>query len=819
MMRIWRPVMAAVLVLAWFSGEAGAQTRPLSVEDIVSTEAFGRASLSPDGRWALYERRGAYDTAPRFDRGPRSQWAITDLRVVDLEAATAASERLLPGEPPGLIRGDWSPSGARLLVYRLQSDRLEVGIVTLASRSVTWTGLAAEMPMTGASAQWASDDRVVLLAREDGSLPWLIRYYGASQTETSAAWRRTADGREASRTVMEADRGVVVDQPATDQVLVLLDARNGDQRVLARGRIRDFALSPDVKTLALVRSGPSLPVRPDVIVQSDMPDRGRLSLLDLGGGAERPVEGDLDVAPHLLRWRRDSLALLVWGRRDGQAWGDGRLVAVSPDGATTALASDRLQPRPAGSDIDSLRGVQADWLGDAAILYARQPDGARFDWYLLGGGAPLALTARLSLAPSRLAAIDGDAAYAVADGGVWRMEASGLRRVASSVEGVREVIIGDIEKPLRLRLNDAPRRAWVATTDGRGGLEILTGEGEAAPLWRGDEADQVLAVSPAAALTVSAEGLVETLALRTAEGVRPVDQVNADLAEVVLPKPVRLDHLDAFGRPAQSWLFLPEGRTAASVRGLVLEVYPGSVDSGAWSGPLSLTYSLRAAVLAGAGFAVLSPAMPTGHKELATADDHVRSVDLAVDAALAAYPELPGDRIAVAGHSFGGGVALAIATRSTRYRSYIAWAGTAEMASKWGEFIPVTRLLAEDRHMMRNQQGWVEVGQGAIGAPPWADPQAYVDKSPIFTANRITAPVMLISADRDFVPVSQAEQMFSALYRLGGRVRLVTYWGEEHSLWSPANIRDVYAQIFDWLDLTLAQSPVSPDGPAELPRP
>lgn len=48
--------------------------------------------------------------------------------------------------------------------------------------------------------------------------------------------------------------------------------------------------------------------------------------------------------------------------------------------------------------------------------------------------------------------------------------------------------------------------------------------------------------------------------------------------------------------------------------------------------------------------------------------------------------------------------------------------------------------------------------------------------------------------------------MFSALYRLGGRARLVTYWGEEHSFWSPANIRDLYAQVFEWLDETLSSA-------------
>lgn len=122
--------------------------------------------------------------------------------------------------------------------------------------------------------------------------------------------------------------------------------------------------------------------------------------------------------------------------------------------------------------------------------------------------------------------------------------------------------------------------------------------------------------------------------------------------------------------------------------------------------------------------------------------------------------------------------------------------------------------------MMRNQQGWLETGQGGIAGPPWVDTAGYLQNSPLLAADRITAPVMMITADRDFVPMSQAELMFSARYRLGGRARLVTYWGEDHSLWSPANIEDLYRQVFSWLDETLSEVPASvAASTAVAPRP
>ena len=62
----------------------------------------------------------------------------------------------------------------------------------------------------------------------------------------------------------------------------------------------------------------------------------------------------------------------------------------------------------------------------------------------------------------------------------------------------------------------------------------------------------------------------------------------------------------------------------------------------------------------------------------------------------------------------------------------------------------------------------------------------------------------------DFVPLSQSERIYSALLRSGGRARLVTYWGEHHNLWSPANIEDRFNQILDWLALWL-EPPTAPD--------
>jgi len=142
--------------------------------------------------------------------------------------APGASTQAAARRGPGLLRGPWSPSGKRLLVQRFRDGRYQVGIVTLADRSVRWTGLTPEIPLTGAWADWVTDDQVALMVRPDGGLPGILRYYGGGQARATAAWARTSLGREASRTVIETEGGVATaEAPTPDQALVLGRRRHG----------------------------------------------------------------------------------------------------------------------------------------------------------------------------------------------------------------------------------------------------------------------------------------------------------------------------------------------------------------------------------------------------------------------------------------------------------------------------------------------------------------------------------------------------------------------------------------------------------------
>lgn len=823
MTKVLNSLALAILTMACLTSPAQAEgptpSRPLGVEDIVALEAFGRGSISPDGRWAIYEKRGRYDAIPQFDFAQRSAWAAMDLWAMDLNKAGSPPELLLPGEGPGLLRLAWSPSGARLLVYRFRNAKFEVGIVELADRSVRWTGLTPEIPVVGASVEWVNDEAVIVMVRPGGSLPQVMRYYGGSQARLTDAWAKTSRGQEPSRTILETQGGIAgADIPEPSRALILIDLAGGGRRTLAEGGIIDFALSPDSHRLAVVADDEAVPISTGDILQADSGKRHRLSVLNLRGGeTERPMNAH-DIAPHLLRWSPDSQSLLVWARRDGMAWDEGGLFQVA-SGKVTNTDLQKLTP---GGPAEILRGVRADWLGGDPVIHARKPDTERFDWHVIAlGQKPRAVTSQLSRAPASLAAVTPDTIRFFGDGALWAADAAAVRRMTSADLFLREAVADDPEEVFRLKFNDAPRQGWASAHGPDGETLVVEENGTVQRLGPGRDLDpRNLALSRDAALVLERQGLVETLRLRTRQGDAPLDAVNERLSDIDLSEPLPVSHSDGLGRKTTSWLFLPVGRTMESISGLIVQVYPGSTDTGRWSGPLTLTYGVRAQVLAGAGYAVLSPSIPEDAEAPRTADFRLRSVNLAVDAALEAYPALPSERMAVLGHSFGGLTALEIAARSDRYRSYIATSAPTDAFGFWGEFDSATRIQPEDGLRMRNQQGWAEAGQGKLGVPPWVDPESYLKFSPYFAVERITAPVLLINADFDYVPMSQAERVFSVLHRQGRQARLITYWGEHHTLWSPANIRDRYQQIMDWLSTTLTapQGAVTP-APDGLPRP
>jgi dipeptidyl aminopeptidase/acylaminoacyl peptidase len=164
------------------------------------------------------------------------------------------------------------------------------------------------------------------------------------------------------------------------------------------------------------------------------------------------------------------------------------------------------------------------------------------------------------------------------------------------------------------------------------------------------------------------------------------------------------------------------------------------------------------------------------------------------------------DRVAVLGQSDGGFTTLGLITQTTRFRSAIASASFSDLVSLYGTFYGQYRYGDSGPplkgQLLRTLQ--MEKGSFDLGGPPWSKLDLYRSGSPILSVDKVQTPLMLIHGDSDFIPIQQAEQFFTSLFRQDKRATLVRYHGEGHTITTRANVLDLWRRMSDWLAETMA---------------
>jgi dipeptidyl aminopeptidase/acylaminoacyl peptidase len=157
------------------------------------------------------------------------------------------------------------------------------------------------------------------------------------------------------------------------------------------------------------------------------------------------------------------------------------------------------------------------------------------------------------------------------------------------------------------------------------------------------------------------------------------------------------------------------------------------------------------------------------------------------------------DAIGIQGHSWGGYQIAYMVTQTNRFRAVAAGAPVADMISaydgiRWGTGIP--------------RQFQYERTQSRIGGSIWQYPTRFIENSPIFWADRVQTPVMLLHNDGDdAVPWYQGVEFYLALRRLGKEVYLFDYNGEPHGLRKRPNQKDYTIRLQQYFDHYLKGAP------------
>lgn len=797
--------LAAAVVLAGSGGAAFAASdggRPFTIDDLLGMEAIGAVRISPDARWIVVEREAAYDTASRYDIDYYSRVAITDLEIHD--ASGALSRVIGRDDPFGYQAGPFSPDGKRMVVYRLSDDRRwRIGVVTLATGAALWLDVTPENSQVGRSVAWRTDDELVFVARADGDLPIVLRIGSQTQARTSRLWDEAIEGRSPTATLVVSGAGRDQRPQAAPKRLMSLTLSSGALKTWASGEIIDFELSPDGRKCALLVNGEDIQSPPPGPAKIGTPNRRRrLQIVDLATGALQDPLPERDLLSHLLAWSPDSRRLLVFDRPLGGTWPEGSLTQIDRD-------SGRAHPLPMTDAApviletgERIPIVRAGWVGRTPMVWGEAAEGEPGWRALLPDGSTRDLGVPAD--PAGRWANTARGTFYNGASGLWSVSPAGSQAVGSGRFQYRQT-----EHDMGGRSASNPDAVEVGASavigaDGCLRTEPLTAPTFCPPPLGGSE--KIVAASPRADFVVTrqlgADGVLR-LRLHSADGAsQDMATANAALAEVQWGPVVEVDHQGFDGRPLKSWILTPAGSRPASGWPTIVVAYPGKTfpDPPARLASGSDLTQFNPAVMASSGYAVMMVSLP-GHDApgpgLGNVGDEIWKIveagtgDGLIDPA----------RVALFGHSYGGHTALLVATQTDRFRTIIASAGFAD----YGAANRATRHFAvvpEDGYILGGA-GWLEAGQARMGGPSWADPEAYVANSPVYRADRIRTPVLIVHGDLD--PVS-AETMFANLYQLGREAGLLTFWGEGHVLMSPANIRELHERLLAWLDRYMAAS-------------
>jgi dipeptidyl aminopeptidase/acylaminoacyl peptidase len=148
----------------------------------------------------------------------------------------------------------------------------------------------------------------------------------------------------------------------------------------------------------------------------------------------------------------------------------------------------------------------------------------------------------------------------------------------------------------------------------------------------------------------------------------------------------------------------------------------------------------------------------------------------------AEHPFIDATKVGCMGASYGGFMTQYLQTVTDIFAAAVSHAGITNHTSYWGE----------------GYWGYNYSEVSMANSYPWSHRQLYVDQSPLFNADKIHTPLLLLHGNADTnVPLIESLQMFTALKLLGREVALVEVTGENHHI-------QEYAKKEKWLATQMA---------------
>ena len=157
------------------------------------------------------------------------------------------------------------------------------------------------------------------------------------------------------------------------------------------------------------------------------------------------------------------------------------------------------------------------------------------------------------------------------------------------------------------------------------------------------------------------------------------------------------------------------------------------------------------------------------------------------------------DHVAIHGHSWGGYQTAFLITQTDAFAAALAGA-------------PLTNMISMYSSVYWNSgsanQPIFESSQGRFTGGYWDNLEAYTRNSPVYYAENVTTPLLLLHNDKDgAVDWNQGIEYFNTLRRLGKPVVMLQYKGENHGVRKPQNRIDYTVRMKEFFDHHLMGKP------------
>lgn len=166
---------------------------------------------------------------------------------------------------------------------------------------------------------------------------------------------------------------------------------------------------------------------------------------------------------------------------------------------------------------------------------------------------------------------------------------------------------------------------------------------------------------------------------------------------------------------------------------------------------------------------------------------------------LAGFRWVDKTRMGLQGHSWGGYQVAYLVTRTNLFAAAEAGAPVSNMTSAYGGIRWGTGI---------SRQFQYEKTQSRLGATLWQHPELYIKNSPLFRADKINTPLLILHNDKDdAVPWYQGIELFTALRRLNRPAWMAVYNDELHGLTERRNRKDWTIRMAQFFDHYLKGAP------------